>query len=60
MFHTKACILYILYPYLIIMITASFQLCLQWNKKKTKMNLSNNFPYSPVTHINEGTGKYKL
>jgi len=43
------------------MITASFEVCLQQNKKKqNKMNLSNNFHYSPVTHINEGTGKYNL
>jgi len=35
MFHTKAYILYTLYSYL-IMITASFEVCLQWNKKKTK------------------------
>jgi hypothetical protein len=39
------------------MITASFEVCLQWNKKK---KLANNFHYSPVTHINEGTGKYDL
>lgn len=61
MFHTKACILYTLYTHLIMKYDNSFiwsMFTVKWKKPKT--NLSNNFHYSPFTHINEGAGKYNL